>query len=461
MKLKFFGAAQTVTGSRTQFEHYHYKGLVDCGLFQGPRELRDLNWNPQPELLESKCVILTHAHIDHSGFLPRLYKLGYRNPVYCSHATRDLLKVMLLDSAKLQEEDAKYANDSRYSHHQPARPLYDSKDVLGCLELVESVDWEKWTPLSPHISFKLVRSGHILGGSYVQLSYSTGQQSKILTFTGDIGTNRSQVLRDPDFISETNALVIESTYGNRAIKPENTEHKLAEIVNRVISRGGTLVIPAFAVGRTQDLLLIFKRLKKQLLIPDVPIYLDSPMAHQITQAYLNHSEELKGFGHIDEIYEALHEATFRPVLSPDESMLLCMSTEPKIVISASGMLQGGRILHHLKAKLPDPLSGVLFVGFQAHGTKGRLLKDGLNKIRIHHRTIDVEAEVFSLEGMSAHADANELLAWMKQLRTPPECAMINHGELEASQALKFTIDTELNWQNVLIPAPGAEIKLSD
>jgi len=459
MKLKFFGAAQTVTGSRIQFEHHHFKGLVDCGLFQGPRELRDLNWNSQPELLESQCVIMTHAHIDHSGYLPRLYRDGFRGPVYCSKPTKDLLKLMLLDSAKLQEEDSRYANESRYSSHDPALPLYTTEDALGALTLLRELPWNTWTEINRGLSVRLIRSGHILGSSYVQLSYTAHEESRLLTFTGDLGGGKSDVLREPEVLLETDFLVTESTYGHRAFSRTELPLQLSQVVKDVIGRGGTLVIPAFAVGRTQDLLLMLQQLKSKKQIPNVPVYLDSPMAHEVTAVYLSHLDELKASESQKELEEALSRAIFRPVLSPDESMLLCMSDEPKIVISASGMLQGGRVLHHLKAKLPDPKSGVLFVGFQASGTKGRLLKEGIPRIRIHHQNIDVEAQIYSLEGLSAHADANELMAWMKRLRRPPRKTLVNHGEIEASMALKFSLEKDLGWPSVEVPAIGDVIDL--
>ncbi len=461
MKLKFFGAAQTVTGSRIQFEHNHFIGLVDCGLFQGSRELRELNWIPQLELLKSDCVLITHAHIDHCGYLPRLYKQGYRKPIYCSKPTRDLLKVMLMDSAKLQEEDAKYANESKYSHHDPAFPLYTTQDAIGCLELVRSTDWNTWIPLTEAISFRLNPSGHILGSSYVQISYTNGNQSKILTFTGDIGSDRSQVLTGPEPLFETDTLVIESTYGNRSFKNENVESQFADIINEVCNRGGTLIIPAFAVGRTQDLLLILNRLKKKNLIGNIPFYLDSPMAQEVTSVYLKNLSELRKTADRSEVELALKTAFFNPVIHPEESRFLAQSTEPKIIISASGMIQGGRVLHHLKAKLPDSKSGVLFVGFQAHGTKGRLIKEGLNRIRIHHQLIPIQAQIYSIEGLSAHADSNELLALMQKLRKEPFKTIINHGELEASEALKFSIQTDLGWKSVIIPKMGDIIQLDD
>jgi metallo-beta-lactamase family protein len=298
-----------------------------------------------------------------------------------------------------------------------------------------------------------------LGSGYVQLSYTNGKESKIITFSGDVGSSHNLVLRDREDISETDSLVIESTYGNRSLDRTHVGKSLAEIVNKVTSRGGTLIIPAFAVGRTQDLLLHFWQLKKSNQIPAVPIYLDSPMAHEVTSIYLRHPEELQRTEDLNEIEQALRSAVIRPVLSADESMLLCMSTEPKIVISASGMLQGGRILHHLKSKLPDEKSGVLFVGYQGAGTKGRLLKEGLKTIRIHHKAIDVEAEVFSVEGLSAHADSEELMGWLRHLRQPPQQTLINHGELDSSQALQFRIQTELGWSGVTIPEMKQTISL--
>ncbi|PIS12039.1 MAG: MBL fold metallo-hydrolase [Bdellovibrio sp. CG10_big_fil_rev_8_21_14_0_10_47_8] len=460
MKLTFRGAAGTVTGSRILFDHHHFKGLVDCGLFQGPRDFRQLNWLDQPDLNQAQCVLLTHAHIDHSGYLPRLYKNGFRGPIYCSAPTSDLLPIMLLDAAKLQEEDAYFANKIRHSRHDPALPLYQEVDALGCNRLIHATPWNEWTPLSESLSFRLSRSGHILGSAYIQLAATNSNSSKIVTFSGDLGSPSPPILREAEAIQNTDVLVVESTYGNRALPRTNVSENLALVINKVIGRGGTLIIPAFSVGRTQDLLYLISQLKKKQHIKSCPVYLDSPMAHRVTEVYLKNLPELKEDFTGNDIEEALGKAVFKPTLSPDDSMLLCMSDEPKIVISASGMLQGGRVLHHLKMKLPHEKNGVLFVGYQGMGTKGRLLKDGLTKIRLHHTDVDVEAEIFSIDGLSAHADSNEIIAWLQRFQQEPELTLINHGEPEASQALAYRITHELGWKNVRRPELNETFDLS-
>ena len=460
MKLTFWGAAETVTGSRILFEHHHYQGLVDCGLFQGPKPLRNLNWTDQTELHSAQCVILTHVHIDHCGFLPRLYKNGFRGRIFCSHPSADLLPIMLLDAAKLQEEDAHYANRSKHSHHDPALPLFDEADANGCLELITGVDWGTYQKLSEHLSFRLLRSSHILGSSYVQIASTDGQTSQILTCSGDIGNPSPLLLREAVGLHESDHLVIESTYGDRKISRENIEDKLADVIQRVTTRGGTLIIPSFAVGRTQDLCYLIAKLKTENKIGDVPLYLDSPMAHRVSEVYLKHIGELRdGLGQ-NLIETSLAETTAKLILTPEESQKLSLSPEPKIVISASGMLQGGRVMHHLKAKLADKNSGVLFVGYQSEGSKGRLLKDGIKSLRIHHQEIEVLAEIFALDGLSAHADGDELVRWCQALKTPPQSTWINHGETKAIAAFKARLETELKWPHVQAAQMGQLIDLT-
>lgn len=461
MKLTFLGAARTVTGSRILFEHNHFKGLIDCGLFQGPKNLRQMNWMEQPEMKDAQCVILTHAHVDHSGYLPRLYKNGFRGAIYCSKSTADLLPVMLLDAAKLQEEDARFANRSKYSHHDPALPLYETSDAEGCKDLLHPTPWLEWRNLTPSLSLRFIRAGHILGSACIQLAFTNDQTTRVVTFTGDVGSSHSKIIRDPEKIFDTDFLIVESTYGNRTLNREHVSADLADVINRVFSRGGTLVIPAFSVGRTQDLLQLIFELKKGGKIKNVPVYVDSPMSHKVTSLYLKHFDELKDDASDTTLKDSLEHVAFHPVLSPDESMLLCMSDEPKIVISASGMLQGGRVLHHLKAKLPKAENGVLFVGFQSAGTKGRLLKEGIPSLRIHHQEISVECEIFSIEGLSAHADSNELMNWISSIQTPPRMTFVNHGELEASLSFAERIRRELHWKDVIVPEIGQTFNLSE
>lgn len=446
MRIQFLGAAGTVTGSRIVFDHHHYRGMVDCGLFQGPKDLRLRNWSQQPLIDGIRSVLLTHAHIDHSGYLPKIVKDGFQGAICCTHPTKDLLPVMLFDAAKLQEEDARFANRTQYSNHNPALPLYNESDVRSTLSQVKSFDWSSWNVLQSGLGFRFLNAGHILGSSCLQLSFADNNQSQILTFSGDLGGEHGFLMPPPERILETDYLVIESTYGDRELERSNVMESLGVVVNRVIGRGGTLIIPAFSVGRTQDLLLLLHRLKKDKIVPNVPVYLDSPMSHSVTEIYLKHQNELRDGVSPYEVEEALSQAVCRPVLSADESMLLCMSTEPKIVISASGMLQGGRILHHLKMKLPDEKSGVLFVGYQSLGSKGRVLKDGTQTLRIHHKEVDVEAEIISIDGFSAHADSNELMRWMQNFKRSPKKVWINHGDPEASLRLLYRIQTELGWK---------------
>lgn len=458
LKLKFIGAAQTVTGSKIEFEYRGYKGLVDCGLYQGPKELRELNWTALPEAKNYNCVLLTHAHIDHTGYLPKLVKDGFKGPIYCSKGTADLTKILLLDAAKLQEEDAKYANDSKHSHHDPALPLYEEADAKAAIELLNIIPLNEWFQLAPDLSIRLTRSGHILGSTYIQMSFLSENGPKIVTFSGDIGGGRSPVIKDPELLTETDWLICESTYGDRCLPPFDPQ-ALAEIINKVYSRGGTLVIPAFAVGRTQELLYQIYQLEIQGLIPDVPVYVDSPMAQTVTAMYASHTDELKICCENSELEASLSTRNFTATASSDDSMLLCMSTEPKVVISASGMLQGGRVLHHLRTKLPDENSGVLFVGYQGEGTKGRLLKSGLRTIRIHHLNVEVNAEIFTIDSLSAHADSDEIMNWIRGFVKKPEKVFLVHGEESSIRALYYRVTNELDLE-CEIPAPNEEFTLN-
>ncbi|MCC7405425.1 MAG: MBL fold metallo-hydrolase [Bdellovibrionales bacterium] len=457
--IQFLGAAGTVTGSRTLLRYGDYRILVDCGLYQGPKEMRLLNWEPFPEASKIDAVILTHAHIDHSGYLPKLGKEGFQGPIYCSEATRDLCDIMLLDSAHLQEEDARFANRTRHSHHDPALPLYTTPDAERVLKLFKPLAMNEWQPLVPGLSVRMVRAGHILGSAIVQFSYEGDHDSRILTFSGDLGNGRSHILKPPVFISETDFLVLESTYGDRVQPRTEQLDTLGEIINRVTGRGGTLVIPAFTVGRTQELLFLIRQLESQSKIPLLPVYVDSPMALDATRVYASHPDELKLATVNGELQLPVCTTSYTATKSADESMLLCMDTTPKIVISAAGMLTGGRILHHLKAKLPDPKSAVLFVGYQAEGTKGLLLKQGLTDIRIHHQTVTVEAEIISMDTFSAHADSNDLLEWLRNFKKPPRGVFLNHGEPNALRALQYRIHYELGWK-VVIPQLGDEVMIN-
>lgn len=442
LKLKFYGAAETVTGSKTLIEYNQKQYLFDCGLFQGPKALRNRNWEKAEQFKQVDSIILSHAHIDHTGYLPKLVKDGFKGRIYCSPATADLCKLLLKDAAYLQEEDARFANDTGYSNHSPALPLFDMEDVRKTLDLFYPINFHQWQELDSGINFCFYRAGHILGSAITQISFQTQGHSKILTFSGDLGNGRSNVIEDPEKILETDYLILESTYGDRRQSRENSLDQIERIINKVVGRGGTLVIPAFAVGRTQEILYLINQLEQSKKIPNYPVYLDSPMANSTTDIYLKYSDELKKELHNGQLRDRLSCAQYKEVKSADDSMLLCISQQPKIVISAAGMLTGGRILHHLKAKLPDEKSGVLFVGYQASGTKGLLLKNGLRDIRIHHQKVSVEAEVFCIDSLSAHADCEDLNRFVASFAKKPKKIILNHGEINALEAMKYLLVNE-------------------
>ncbi len=460
MKLTFLGAAETVTGSRILIEHHNKKYLLDCGLYQGPKESRELNWQTFALASQIDAIILSHAHIDHSGYIPKIVREGFRGKIYTTEATFQLCNIMLPDSGRLQEEDAKFANKTKHSKHDPALPLYTESDAIRSLESFYSCKSNEWIELDKSCHVRFLRAGHILGSSIVQFSYNVdGNGQKIITFSGDLGNGRSFLLKDPIQIHETDYLVLESTYGDRVQSKVDVTLQIADIIKKVVGRGGTLVIPAFAVGRTQELLYIIHKLEHDKKIPIYPVYLDSPMASKATHLYEYYDGDLKLNDSPDETFN-FQTHDFKIVTDADESMLLCMNTDqPKIVISAAGMLTGGRILHHLKAILPDENSGVLFVGYQAQGTKGLLLKNGLRRIRIHHSDIDVEAEIFTSESLSAHADSDDLISWVKSIDNPPKKVFLNHGELNSLHALQYRLIHELKINDVNIPKLSEEYKL--
>jgi metallo-beta-lactamase family protein len=441
VKIKFLGAAHTVTGSRTVCSHGNYKFMVDCGLFQGPKAIRDRNWNPVLEASSIQSIILTHAHIDHSGYIPRLFKDGFKGPVYCTPATRELCKVLLMDAAHLLEEDALFANQSGYSGHQPALPLFTTSDAKRALDRFEPVEREKWTKLNGELSFRFLRSGHILGSSFVQVNCDdNGNGSKSILFSGDLGNGRSLILKPPITGIECDALVLESTYGNRAHTRLTPELALAPIINRIVARKGVLVIPAFSVGRTQEVLFLVRKLEESGAIPKIPVYVDSPMANHATEIFMRFPEDHLPFFQSGHYQSTLCPSSFSAVGTAQESMVLTMKEGPMIVISAAGMLSGGRVMHHLKRRLPDERNAVLFVGYQAEETKGRLLQNGIRELRIHHQNIPVRAEILTLDGLSAHADSNDLVDWVGGLRKIPSRIFLNHGDNGGPEALAQSLE---------------------
>lgn len=459
-RLAFLGAAGTVTGSRHLVEVGGRAVLFDCGLFQGLKALRRMNWQPFPyEAGRIAGVVLSHAHLDHSGWLPRLVKEGFRGPIWCTPPTRDLLRLLLLDAAAIQEEEAAHANRHRWSRHDPALPLFTREDAERALDRVEVVRFDHLEEPFPGLSFRYARAGHILGAALVEAWLGSGSGQVKLVFTGDLGRYGLPILRDPVTVAEADHLLLESTYGDRDHGAEDPGDALAREVRAAAARGGMLLIPAFAVGRTQEVLWHLRELEEQRRIPKLPVFLDSPMARAATQAYAAHASE-----HDDEMRlaarwgEPLSTARFDVVETRDESRRINGMKGPAIVVAGSGMATGGRILHHLRQRLPDPSCTVLFVGYQAAGTRGRLLVDGAAEVKMLGEVVPVRARIARISSFSAHADASGLLRWLGGFVRPPRTTWLVHGEPEASRALRIRIERELGWR-VRVPDLGDSVEL--
>lgn len=438
MKIQFIGATGTVTGSKYLVTVDKKRFLVDCGLFQGLKTLRLRNWNPAPFDPKSiDAAILTHAHIDHSGSLPLLVKNGFRGPIYATEGTLALCKILLPDSGHLQEEDARYANKHKFSKHHPALPLYTEEDALASLSFFKAVPWERKVELSKNLSFAFHPAGHILGAAWAGL-YAHGLK---IVFSGDLGRLKNLVMPPPTSPLRADYLVVESTYGNRLHPPENPQETLKELINKTVRRGGIVLIPAFAVGRAQEILYLISRLKKEKAIPDVPVYLNSPMAVNATRLFCDFVGE---HTLTPEECEELCDIT-RFVTDMEDSKRLNTRREPAIIVSASGMATGGRVLHHLKALAPDPKNLILFAGFQAAGTRGEAMVHGAEAVKIHGEMVPIRAEVASMETLSAHADADEIISWLKTFSSSPKMTFITHGEPLAAETLRKRIEEELRW----------------
>jgi metallo-beta-lactamase family protein len=439
MKIQFTGAAQTVTGSKYLVSANGSRVLVDCGLYQGVKNLRLRNRQPLPVPVEDiDAVVLTHAHIDHSGYLPALYRQGYRGPVYCSPATHALCRVLLPDAGFLQEEDARYANRKDYSRHHPAEPLYTEQDAEHVLRQFHSVD--TGMPFEPGkgIAAELTPAGHILGACSVALD----DGERRVVFSGDLGRAEDLIMRPPEHPGRADVLVVESTYGDRRHAVLDAERAIGDIVRDTIERGGVVLIPAFAVGRAQLVLYVLQRLRARGEIPDVPVYLNSPMAIRATEIFCHFHAEHR----LSAEDCALMDSGTRYVRTVEESQELTRQKYPAVIISASGMASGGRVLHHLKVLAGDHRNSIVFVGFQAPGTRGAALVAGADRIKIHGAWLPVRAEVHSLDALSAHADADELLAWMRRFGKAPEHTYVTHGEPAAADALRLRIQDELGWR---------------
>jgi metallo-beta-lactamase family protein len=460
--LQFLGAAGTVTGSKhlinTHSSSDGKKGmqvLIDCGMFQGQKEWRARNWQDTPvPAREIDAVILTHAHLDHCGWIPRLVKEGFRGPIYATQPTIDLCSVILPDSGHLQEEEARFHNQKRSSKHSPALPLYTLQEAEDCMRLFEPVPFEAEKRLGPEISFRFVHAGHILGSSMIEVYLTENGQPRKFLFTGDIGRVPLQpaapgrvVRAGPDQGEDPELLVMESTYGNRVHPHEDVRPQLAKIISDTVHRGGSVVVPAFAVERTQKFLFLIKELMESSRIPRIPVFVDSPMAIKAVEIFLKYGDEfsdearnlVKKYGSpLD--WEGFH---FAP--KQEDSKKINEVRYPCIIVSSSGMVTGGRVLHHLMLRLPDPRNQVLFIGFQAPGTRGEIIKSGGKSVRIYSQEIPIRAQIAALEQFSDHADTDELLVWLKTFRRAPQTTFLVHGEPQASAQLQSAISSTLGW----------------
>jgi metallo-beta-lactamase family protein len=447
-ELTFLGAARTVTGSKYLLTHGKAVVLFDCGLFQGLKELRLRNWQDLSIPASSiDAVVLTHAHLDHVGYVPRLVKQGFKGPVFCTSGTAELSQLVLPDSGRIQEEDARQANRHGYSKHSPAMPLYDEADAHRALTHFHPVGFHRQIEVAEGVTVEFKGSGHLLGSAYILTRLSGG---RTILFGGDLGRYGRPVLPDPEDAVQADTVLVESTYGDRDHPTDDQGNELAVVISETAARGGKVVIPAFAIGRVEELLYWIRRLERERRIPVLPVYVDSPMATGALRFYTQRAHELdpdmrpsaKPGAHD---VSAFATARFQVIASPQQSKELTASRKAGIVISSSGMATGGRVLHHLASALPDPKNTVLLVGFQAEGTRGRQLLEGAPEVRIHGMPVAVRARVAKINSMSAHADRSELVRWLKTLPAPPQRLFLVHGEPGPMDALKTTIKHELGW----------------
>ncbi|MBX3172370.1 MAG: MBL fold metallo-hydrolase [Candidatus Eremiobacteraeota bacterium] len=462
ISLQFLGGAGTVTGSKYALTVGPHRIFIDGGLFQGRRELRERNWQPPPvRPADFEAMLLTHAHIDHSGYIPRLVKDGFHGPIFCTSATRELTQLLLRDCARLQQEEADYRNENRLTRHSPALPLYDEQDVAATVPLLQEVRYGRKIQVVPGIQATFHEAGHILGSAWLELDLTENGEFLKLVMSGDLGRENAAILRDPEPPVDCDYLVLESTYGDRLHDPEPVGPRLASVVREAIARQGVLVIPAFAVERAQELIYILGELAAQQQITQVPIFLDSPMAAEASHIFERHRE---CFDH--EAKELARFAggllTYRKLkicASPAQSRQIFNTPPPYVVISASGMAEGGRVLHHLRRSLPNPRDTVLLVGFQAEETRGWQLQNGAPSLRIFGEDVPVRAQVEFLDGFSGHADYAQIARWLKHLTRPPRKVLLVHGEPPALQAQQARIHSWQGW-SAQIPEPNQTILLN-
>ena len=443
--MTFLGAARTVTGSKYLVEHRGNRVLVDCGLFQGLKELRERNWEefavPPPSI---HSVVLTHAHLDHVGYLPRLVARGFNGRVFCTSGTMDLSRLVLPDSARIQEEDARQANKRGYSKHDPALPLYTEVEAQRALTLLQPMGYQRAIEVAPGISVEFHPAGHLLGSAFVLMRLDGGPT---ILFGGDLGRYGRPVLPDPSPAVQADVVLVESTYGDRDHLEDDEGAQLADVIHDTAKRGGKLIIPAFAIGRVEELLYWVRRLEREKRIPVLPVYVDSPMAAEALRFYTARVAELDpDMQPSQKDVTIFATARFQTIASSQQSKELTASRRSAIVISSSGMATGGRVLHHMAAALPDARNTVLFVGYQAAGTRGRTLVDGATEVKIHGQLVRVSARIAKNDSMSAHADRNEIVRWLETLPAAPRRLCLVHGEPGPMDALKQRIADRFGWQ---------------
>jgi len=449
-KLTFLGAAGTVTGSKYLVEAAGRKLLLDCGVFQGAAELSERNFKPLPTAPGAiDYCVLTHAHLDHCGWLPCLVRDGFCGPIYANQASIDLAMISLKDSAHLQEEDAERAQrGSKHSHPSDRQPLYTSRDIDPLLQRFKAMPRKGRFALSPEFAFDIYDAGHILGSCSFALTINEKGQNTVIVFSGDIGRYDQPILNDPVTPPRADVLLCESTYGDRDHEPGDSAALLADIVNRVAKRGGSIVIPAFAIGRTQTFMYYLRQLENEGRIPHLPVYIDSPMSLSATQLYVKYTDDHDlDFSHLETTgdHDPLSVRHFHLTRSVEESKAINSVKTPCIIISASGMVTGGRVLHHLAQRLPDPNNAVILAGFQAEGTRGRALQEGAKVLHLFGQAVPVRAQIITLGQFSAHAGKSELLRWLSGLQAAPRKTWLTHGEPAAAQALQAAIKQEFHW----------------
>lgn len=453
ISLQFLGGAGTVTGSKTLLRIPGFTLLVDCGLFQGLKDLRTLNRQALPVIhSEIDAIVLTHAHLDHCGYLPVLVKQGYRGEIHCTPATLDLAEIILLDSAKIQEEDAERANRYNYSRHDPAVPLYTEVDVRRTMDLFVTHEYREWVILHPDVKFEFLNNGHILGSALANMHVC----GKKIVFSGDMGQHKPMLLYPASKIKEVDYLIMESTYGDRLHTRGDVKAELLKVIEDTVDRGGILMIPSFAVERTQEILYLLYQLRSEDRLPNVPVYLDSPMGINATKVYENYPQ-LQNISHYD-LMRMYDDVKF--IDSAEISKAICLDKRPKIVLAGSGMIEGGRIIHYLNNHMNNAKNMLLFVGYQGEGTRGRALLKGAQEIKFFGEYHSVKCEIRSLPDLSAHGDQLDLIQWMSEIQNTPKAVFLNHGERHQAEALRVKIDYELKWK-ALTPQMNQEFKLAD